>query len=265
MKEKKKCFLDTEFNALDYARQNGGVPEITEIGAVVMEDGKVIDRFSRYCKLRPGHFITNRCEKITGITQKKINKQGVPFVQAMEELSAFLEKHEIQYMYTFGAEDEKQLKNTAKINRADRKIWNMFKNIRDIYPFFEGKLGLHYLFSLSDLCAICNVDTENSHSAEADAMHTGMVYYNILKRNVNKELLREVNVHKYNVGLYRKNRGVTGLFKRPEEADKHFIEQLEQVFASMEGKVNEPLRRAMHDNMVRLIGRVDLEIGEDGL
>ena len=37
--------FDTEFNATDYAEQNDGVQEITEIGAVIFRNGKPAERF----------------------------------------------------------------------------------------------------------------------------------------------------------------------------------------------------------------------------
>ena len=51
----KVCFLDTEFNATDYNNQNDGFQEITEIGAVIFQNGRPIDRFTQYCKIKKGH------------------------------------------------------------------------------------------------------------------------------------------------------------------------------------------------------------------
>ena len=46
------CFLDTEFNATDYAEQNDGIQEITEIGAVIFRNGKPVERFLRCCLIK---------------------------------------------------------------------------------------------------------------------------------------------------------------------------------------------------------------------
>ena len=56
----KVCFLDTEFNATDYNNQNDGFQEITEIGAVIFQNGRPIDRFTQYCKIKKGHKLTKR-------------------------------------------------------------------------------------------------------------------------------------------------------------------------------------------------------------
>lgn len=48
----KVCFLDTEFNATDYNNQNDGFQEITEIGAVIFQNGRPVDRFTQYCKIK---------------------------------------------------------------------------------------------------------------------------------------------------------------------------------------------------------------------
>ena len=53
------CFLDTEFNATDYAEQNDGIQEITEIGAVIFRNGKPVERFLRCCLIKKGHILTD--------------------------------------------------------------------------------------------------------------------------------------------------------------------------------------------------------------
>ena len=90
------CFLDTEFNATDYAEQNDGVQEITEIGAVIFRNGKPAERFLRCCLIKKGHILTDRCMKITGMTPGKMKRKGIPFIQAMKELGEFLDKNNIE-------------------------------------------------------------------------------------------------------------------------------------------------------------------------
>ena len=182
------CFLDTEFNATDYATQNDGIQEITEIGAVIFKNGKLIDRFSCYCKLKKGHRLTKRCKKITGITPEILKNNGIPFIQAMEKLDLFLKKHEIEKVFAFGSADSFEMRTTAKLNNADANIYETIKKIKNIYPIFEQRLSLHYAFSLFDICRICYVDhgaNGRAHSAVNDAEDTALAYYN-MKAKKNK-------------------------------------------------------------------------------
>lgn len=263
------CFLDTEFNATDYATQNDGIQEITEIGAVVFKSGKLIDKFSCYCQLKKGHRLTKRCKKITGITPEILKNKGIPFIQAMEELDAFLKKHGIEKVYAFGPADSFEMRTTAKLNNADASVYQTIKKIRNIYPIFEQRLSLHYAFSLFDICRICYIDhgaDGRAHSAVNDAEDTGLAYYNMKAKKINKELLREINTHKYNVKVYRTNRSVKlATIKKPELVTDDFIIKLESIFKNAESAVDVSIITAVHDDMMRLIGRPDLETGEENL
>lgn len=260
------CFLDTEFNAVDYPGQNDGYQEITEIGAVVFRNGEVIDKFSRYCRLKKEHKLTKKCKNITGITPEILSQKGIPYIQAMKELKEFLDKNKVKKIYAFGAADAFELRSSAKLNNADNDIYDMIKQIHNIYPVFECTLSLHYAFSLYDICRICCVDhaAGRAHAAANDAEDTGLSYYNMKQGKVNQSLLNEINEHKYNVKIYRARRSVVmENVKRPDVVTPAFIDDLEKVFKNAEGTVKYPVVRAIHDDMMRLIGRPDLETGED--
>lgn len=262
------CFIDTEFNALDYANQNDGYQEITEIGAVVFKDGKVIDKFSRYCQLKKDHKLTKRCKKITGITSEILTQQGIPYLQAMKEFKEFLVKNKVKKIYAFGPADAFELRSSAKLNSADESVYSTIKKIKNVYPIFESALSLHYAFSLYDICRICYVDhtLDRAHSASNDAEDTGMAYFNMKQKKINRSLLNEINVHKFNVKIYRTHRSVKmENVKRPDVVTPEFIEKLDKVFKNAETTLSLPIIRAMHDDMMRIIGRPDLELGEDDL
>lgn len=265
-KQQSICFLDTEFNAKNYNEQNDGYQEITEIGAVYMENGMVIDRFSRYCKIKKGHKLTKRCKNITGITPEILNEKGVSFNQAMKELRMFIKKYKISKIYTFGSADAEEMLATAKLNHSGPEVYELIKKLCNIYPQFQEKLDLHYMFSLSDICKICNVNHDMAHSALADAEDTGYAYLNMKSGKISREILNEINIHKYNVGIYRDNRSLKMVnVKRPEVVTNQFIQNMEAVFDNAKDVIKEPILRAIHDDMMRLIGRPDMETGEEGL
>lgn len=265
----KVCFLDTEFNATDYNNQNDGFQEITEIGAVIFQNGRPIDRFTQYCKIKKGHKLTKRCKKITGIKPDVLSKEGIPFNQTMKNLKEFLDKHEISKVYTFGPADAFEMRSTAKLNGSDADVLDTIKRISNVYPMFAKTLSLHYAFSLSDICRICYIDHEangRAHSALNDAEDTGFAFYNMKRGRINKEILQEINTHKYHVKIYRENRSVNmANIKMPSVVTDEFIRNLEEVFKNAGQTLNEPIVRAMHDDMMRIIGRPDLETGESGL
>lgn len=260
------CFLDTEFNAFDSPGQNDGFQEITEIGAVVFCNGKVKDKFSRYCKIKKGHKLSKKCRRITGIDGDVLNKHGIHFSDAMNELIFFLERNHVSKIFAFGPADAIELRHTAKLNNVDKHIYNVINKIKNVYPIFENILSLHYVFSLTDICRICCINHEKAHSAINDAEDTGLAFYNMKMGKIDKQLLIELNTHKNNVRIYRKNRSVClATIKGPNFVDNDFIEKLDIIFKNAEERVGTPVIRAMHDDMMRIIGRPDLEIGEENL
>lgn len=262
------CFIDTEFNANDYFEQNGGMQEIVQIGAVVFKNGKMTDKFSRYCKLYEGHKLSKRCKKITGITQDIINKEGVDFNTAIEEFYDFVIRNDVDIIYAFGNADEHELRKTARLNETKSKIISMIKRIRNVYPVFSQTLDLHYTFSLKDICSICMVDhnAERAHSAINDAEDTALAFYNMKQKKINKQLLNDINTHKYNLKLYDNNRSINMLnIKRPDVVDEDFLNKLEKVFENAKGTVKPPILTALHDDMMRLAGRPDLELGHENI
>ena len=261
--------MDTEFNATDYNNQNDGFQEITEIGAVIFQNGRPIDRFTQYCKIKKGHKLTKRCKKIPGIKPDDLSKEGNTINQAMKNLKEFLDKHEISKVYTFGPADAFEMRSTAKLNGSDADVLDTIKRISNVYPMFAKTLSLHYAFSLSDICRICYIDHEangRAHSALNDAEDTGFAFYNMKRGRINKEIMQEINTHKYHVKIYRENRSVNmANIKMPSVVTDEFIRNLEEVFKNAGQTLNEPIVRAMHDDMMRIIGRPDLETGESGL
>lgn len=268
-KQEKLCFLDTEFNTVDTANQNDGIQEITEIGAVIFQNGKITDRFYKKCLLANGHKLTKRCKKITGITTEDLIRDGVQFLEAMNQLRQFLDRHNIRKVYVFGGADTLELRNSAKYNNAESNVYNTIKMMVNVYPIFERTLSLHYVFSLTDICRICYIDHEapgRAHSALTDAEDTGFAFINMKQEKINNQLLHEINEHKYHVKLYRENRSVKfANIRKLDIVTDTFIENIDQVIRNAEQIIGTPIATALHDDMMRVIGRPDLEIGEEKL
>ena len=85
-------------------------------------------------------------------------------------------------------------------------------------------------------------------------------------KKINKKLLKEINKHKDNVKIYRANRSVKQVNIKPAYVvtDK-FIQSLEYTFQNAAQAIDEPVLAALHDDVMRMIGRPDLETGENNL
>ena len=197
------AFLDTEFNATDYPEQNNGHQEITQIGVVVFRRGKIEKTFLKYCKISETSQLSKRSQEITGITPDILDKFGIPFMQAMEELNIFLA--DCQKIYAFGSADAIELRDTTKLNNGDIKTYSLINKIKDIRPIFAARLGLHFTYSLTDICKICQVDHEGrAHSALNDAEDTGFAYYHMKSGLVNQELIQQLETQKNKIRNLKK-------------------------------------------------------------
>ena len=85
-------------------------------------------------------------------------------------------------------------------------------------------------------------------------------------KKINKKLLKEINKHKDNVKIYRANRSVKQVNIKPVYVvtDK-FIRNLEYTFQNAATAIDGPVLAALHDDVMRMIGRPDLETGENNL
>ena len=204
-------FLDTEFNASSPETggvENDGIQEITQIGAVVFRQGKPHAKFNCYCKIADGHHVTAYGESLTGISEQKLKKQGIPFIQAMQELEQFLDRQDAGKIYAFGAADALELRRTAKWNNAGAETYRLINRIQNVQPVFASRLGLGFVYSLADICRICNVGHSKAHSALQDAEDTGLAYYNMKAGRIKPDIRSELEAHKNKVRRYRAARKI---------------------------------------------------------
>ena len=191
------CFVDTEFNAIDYTGQNHGIQEVIEIAAVIFQNGEPVDRFQRYCKLTDGHVITKRSKSFNGITEDILNEKGIPFKDAMAEFILFLNKYDIKKIFAFGTSDKVELKRTAKLNECGKETKRMINKIADVYPKFCGKFNITEAFSLKEICEVCHIEHgSRAHSALYDAEDTGLSYYNMKRKNFDLEKIEQIRIKK---------------------------------------------------------------------
>lgn len=253
------CFIDTEFNSPDNGQHE--CAEITEIGAAVFFKGEVVDTFSRYCCIRGK--LSEKCKSITGITEDKLKKEGILFNEAILELGDFLVKYNIKNMYAFGGADYLQMLETAQFNNARTEVYRIIQTTKDIYLYFNNVFESKFKLSLSDICRICMVDQKDAHSALTDAVNTGKAYYNMKAGIINQSVLNEIKELKDRICLYRQNRSVSMKnIKCIDDITPEFIATLKKAFDNAAKICNPVIVKAVHDDVMLLLGRSDLEVGE---
>lgn len=254
-------FLDTEFNASSPetdGMENDGIQEITQIGAVVFRQGKPHAKFNCYCKITEGHHVTAYSESLTGISGQKLKKQGIPFIQAMQELEQFLDRQDAGKIYAFGAADALELRRTAKWNNAGAETYRLINRIQNVQPIFASRLGLGFIYSLADICRICNVGHSSVHSAIQDAEDTGLAYYNMKAGRIKPDIRSELEAHKNKVRRYRAARKIRE--PKPIRLEEETVDALEAAF---QGAAGDPVLVALYDDMMAALGKPERCIGEN--
>lgn len=202
----KQCYLDTEFNSFDYKGQNGGLQEIVEIGAAILDDGSVVDTFQTYCQLSGNHVVTRRCTEITGITEGTLcGARKIPC--AYWKLKHFLKKHGIDRVLTYGSYDQIALKKTAKIYCMNIDKLGFIKSIESIDNSFRKEIGCgHFSWSLHDLSRIFHVSNEHEHSALGDAKTLALCSWRLSQRDIDWQMVEKILKEKTWRSGYKTNR-----------------------------------------------------------
>lgn len=112
-KERTTLFIDFEFTMPDRnSRSRGFYPEIIEAGAVLVENGKVVEQFSSY--VRPLRFpiLTDRCRSFLNISQEQVNS-GITFKALVDTLKSMGGSKNCQIV-TWGNMDMKVLQQNCQ-------------------------------------------------------------------------------------------------------------------------------------------------------
>ncbi len=257
--QKTIAYIDTEFNAFDYYGQNGGSQEILQIGAVIMKGGKQIDGFQTYCSLKPGHVLSRRSEKLTGI--KKSDLKGAPdFPHALDMLNAFFEKHEPSAIYAYGGEDKLQMTNTARIYGLGKEKLYYVDRIDNNLKKLSTQLGLkkrsNLTLSVKDLCDICEINSEGQHDAFNDAVYLAVCSELINRGAVDPESVDRLLYKKSWMSNYRMSRRIRDRRDTVILEDKD-LAPIKALIGSLkeEGQYPDYQLQAIYDDLLMITGR----------
>jgi len=190
------CF-DVETTGL-----NPDYDSVIEFSAVRFEDGEIEEKLTFLCD--PEKNIPSDIEMLTGISNQMI-KGKKSFQDRMDEVMDFigtspLVAHNISFDIRF-------LKNGLKGSGRSSRIENTLYDTMLLSQAFYFYLSNHKLGTLADYL---DLNTENSHRAEADSINTGKIFLDLIEEVLlyDHETIQTINfilkkTHDPNNELYR--------------------------------------------------------------
>ncbi len=179
--KKALCFIDLEGTQLSH--------EIIEIGAyrvTLKKDGsfnKVYPPFKRYVipKHRIGSFVT----KLTGITEKQIDREAISYRQMLNDFVKYLGRDfESTLFIAYGNQDGAMFTHSAENNldASEEISRRISKNVFDFSAFLGAYLRSesNNIYSLEHACEHFNISFQGqAHDALADAKNLMLLYQKV--------------------------------------------------------------------------------------
>lgn len=200
MHRKTLCFLDLEGTQFSH--------EMIAIGAVkvsLKKDGTIKKIHKGYYSLvkaknKIGSVVTN----LTGITDKDVKTNGIPFRVAVQEIKKYMGKEFSKCLFvTFGTHDVRIISQSLAHNLDAKKedVEILIKHNFDLADFLNTYLkdDNNNNLSLPHMLEVFNIEFKGTqHNALADALNLAYLYDAMLK---NKEILK--NEYRKTLGMFR--------------------------------------------------------------
>ncbi|MBZ9635813.1 PolC-type DNA polymerase III [Clostridium sp. FP1] len=208
------CFVVFDIETTGLSSEND---RITEIGAVKIENGKIVDRFNEF--VNPGIDIPYKITELTGITNEMVEDAD----SICEILPKFLEFTRGSVVVAHNAAFD-----TAFIIKNAQRLGLVFENaIMDTIPLAKFLLPTLKRFKLNTVAKHLGISLENHHRAVDDAKATAEILlhcFGLLKEKdildldtLNKKFLGDFDIKKantYHVIILVKNLiGLKNLYK----------------------------------------------------
>ena len=175
LKERKEPDFDS-FVAIDiettgtFGAASGDKPaEITEIGAVKVVNGEIVDKFSMLAN--PGRKITPAVVKLTHITDEMV-KDKPPVSEVVAEFARFA-GNSILVGHGIGPNDLSYICKTAE--KAGIKLENEYFDTCELAASLKDKYGWQKI-KLEYLSSVLGIEQSNAHRASCDAEANARVY-----------------------------------------------------------------------------------------
>ncbi len=156
-------FLDTEFTTRRH--------EILSLGCVAY-DTTTQKTYYFYQTTKPVYekHLSTRCKDLTHLTQKEIDTSP-SFTQVVTDFKAFMDKHHIQYLMTWGSSDYTSMKISFSYSHLSLKLRDdVLSTIVDIQPLISLlRDETRSQFSLQDMKEYYHLEGAVEHHALQDA------------------------------------------------------------------------------------------------
>lgn len=156
-------------------RRVGLKREIIQIGAVILEDGVVRERFSEYVKPRYG-YVDCFIKDLTGIRQADVSR-AESIETVLERFLAWAGPEEAVFV-SWSMSDRSQLRREMEtknivIDGMDR----IFETWEDCQELFGKTVNINKRYALREAVIFADIDTEGcEHDALSDAVNTALLY-----------------------------------------------------------------------------------------
>lgn len=136
-KNQQYLFIDFEFTMPEgRGKSHGFYPEIIEVGAIVVKNDEVQEKYSEYVKPKRFPNLSERCKNFLGIQQADIDK-GIAFEKLIEKLESY-EVNGNSHIVTWGNMDMKVLRQNCNINGSEFPFKGQFIDLSMEYKRFFG-------------------------------------------------------------------------------------------------------------------------------
>ena len=147
--------------------------EIIQIGAVrVTEDQDVTDEFQ--VMIRPKYYrrLNRRVSKLTGIKESRLNAEGIPFPEAMEQFRAWCGENIV--FLTWGFDDITILRENLRLYKLEENWTDKWYNAQMMFNAqTDGSTAQKALKTAMEIFGI--EATRPAHDALGDAYHTALI------------------------------------------------------------------------------------------
>ena len=147
--------------------------EIIQIGAVrLTDDGQVADEFQ--VMIRPKYYrrLNRRVSKLTGIKESRLNAEGIPFPEAMEQFRSWCGEHIV--FLTWGFDDIGILRENLRLFNLPEDWTEQWYNAQMIFNAQTD--GSNAQKALKTAMEIFGIEaTRPAHDALGDAYHTALI------------------------------------------------------------------------------------------
>ena len=175
--------LDLEMCNVPKAKKASYNPrqEVIEIGAVLVDDFKIVDTFKTYVSPEFG-YIDTFIHDLTGISRKDTS-EAPHFKEALEQFLKWVPEDAV--LVTWSENDTYQIRKEALHKNIEIDVLNEFiENYIDCQILFSEKTDSDKNYRLSEALIIADIDyDEGAHDALVDAHNTALLFIKLNTEN----------------------------------------------------------------------------------